>query len=217
MFCASRLSMEEIRETFADAETVVYWDVEDFPVTDAVTFNENIRTALGNVGYRGNVSIRAYYGGDNKPSRSDEIAGITFVSRASKRGRMHSMLLDMHLLALDNLSCAPTNLMAITKDLTWDEDEEETQFATRLMLLNSECYNVLLVVDGDLRGRLTKMPHSLKYTAWCWEDISVYRPSYPTRPIHHSIVESFRRQPPPKMYMYEEEDPCPDPCPRCGK
>lgn len=76
------------------------------------------------------------------------------------------------------------------------------------MVLNSECYNVLLVVDDNLEDRLTKMPHSLKYTAWSWEDLSSDG-RYPIRPIDRAIVERYRRQPPPKMYMYEEEDPCP--------
>ncbi|CAA7020333.1 unnamed protein product [Microthlaspi erraticum] len=206
--CALRLDFVELQEKFADAETIVYWDVEDyFPVTGFVTFSERIRSALGKAGYHGKVSIRAYHGGgDKKPPEEEEAEGITFVSRATKRGRMHSMLLDMQLFATDNTSRAPTNLMVITKGLTWDKDEEETQLANCLTILNSECYNVLLAVpDDDYEDELKKMPFDLKYSAWLWKDLSAG--GYP---LDRGIIEACRRLP---LMKYIEEDPCPS----CGR
>ncbi|CAA7037921.1 unnamed protein product [Microthlaspi erraticum] len=173
--CSHSLTYEEI-----DSETVVYWDVVDFPVTDIDSFNENIRLALGNAGYHGKVTIRAYYG-DKKP---DESAGITFVSRASKRDRMHNMLLDMNLWALDNVSSAPTNLMVITK-MPDDDDEDETRFVIFLGDLNFECYNVLLALPDDYRPE--NMPFDLNFTSWRWSDLCAG--GYP---LEDSLVKSLR-------------------------
>lgn len=64
----------------ADAETGIYWDVEDFPVPNVSCFCKNIRLALGRAGYHGKVSITAY--GDKNQYRYED-AGITFVSRGA--------------------------------------------------------------------------------------------------------------------------------------
>ncbi|CAA7032561.1 unnamed protein product [Microthlaspi erraticum] len=178
-----------VRHEEIDAETVVYWDMEDFPVTDIVSFNENIRSALGNAGYHGQVSIRAYYG-DHKNPPDEELARFTFVSRGSKRGRMHSMLVDMYLLEPDNRSFTPTNLMVITKDMTPADDEDDTGFVYHLQTKNYSCYNVLLAVPDDYQ--LEKMPFDLTFTAWLWSDLCAG--GYP---LDDSLVQAPRPPPPP--------------------
>ncbi|CAA7049444.1 unnamed protein product [Microthlaspi erraticum] len=164
------------------AETVVYWDVEDYPVTDFVSFKEKMRAALVGAGYNGKVSIRAY--GEKKPSAA---AGITFVYEGSKRGRMHRMLVDMYLRAydLETTSSAPENSMVITKNMMPAEDEHDTRFVYLLSLLNMRCYNVLVALPDDYKPE--QMPFELNFTAWRWSDLLTGG-----CPLDGSLVERLR-------------------------
>ncbi|VVB07796.1 unnamed protein product [Arabis nemorensis] len=185
------LSIQEKRETFANAETGVYWDVEDFPVTDISRFCKKIRLALRRAGYHGKVSITAY--GDKKESRYED-AGITFVSRGSKRARNHRMLLDIHCWAAENRTLAPTNLMVITKNIMRDEDDEDTQFVCSLEDLLCSSYNVLLAVPDDYQ--LEKIPFKLD-SVWLWSAL--------LRGKSHLDESLIVRQPPQE----EVESVCP--------
>ncbi|CAA7049445.1 unnamed protein product [Microthlaspi erraticum] len=139
-----------------------------------------MRAALVGAGYNGKISIRAY--GEKKPSAA---AGITFVYEGSKRGRMHRMLVDMYLRALENSSNAPTNFMVITKNMMPAEDEHDTRFVDFLGDLNLRCYNVIVALPDDYKPE--QMPFELNFTAWRWSDLLTGG-----CPLDGSLVERLR-------------------------
>lgn len=74
-----------MRCSLADADTSVFWDVEDFPVDKLEELGSKIEAALEKIGCRGGkVSITAY--GEEKPDHDLDRykdAGITFVPRGT--------------------------------------------------------------------------------------------------------------------------------------
>ncbi|VVA90530.1 unnamed protein product [Arabis nemorensis] len=152
--------------SFLDAETGVFWDVEDFPVTDRVLFDQNIRLALANAGYYGKVSITAY--GDKKREDEYKVAGITFVPGGSKRARMHRMLVDMHFWGVANRALL-RNMMVLAKDIMPDEDVYQTQFEHYLQVMTMRCWNVVLAVPDDYQ--LERLPCQVNWTVWRWSDL----------------------------------------------
>ncbi|VVB00282.1 unnamed protein product [Arabis nemorensis] len=197
------MKREEIREKFAYTETAVYWDMKDFPVTDIVLFNQNIRLALADAGYLGKVSIRAY--GDEKPDDEEyyKNAEITFVSRGSKRARMHMMLVDMHFWVADNRDCSLKNVMVIAKNIMPADDDDDMLFQANLGLMNARCYNILLAVPDDYQ--LRNMPFRCNYTVWHWSDLLAGG-----KPLDDSLVFRWYDQEPPRNIEAE-------PCTLCGK
>ncbi|VVB00274.1 unnamed protein product [Arabis nemorensis] len=173
------MKREEIREKFAYTETAVYWDMKDFPVTDIVLFNQNIRLALADAGYLGKVSIRAY--GDEKPDDEEyyKNAEITFVSR-------------------DNRDCSLKNVMVIAKNIMPADDYDDMLFAANLGLMNARCYNILLAVPDDYQ--LRNMPVRCNYTIWLWSDLLAGG-----KPLEDSLVFRWYEQEPPRDI---EAEPC---------
>ncbi|VVB00283.1 unnamed protein product [Arabis nemorensis] len=133
----------------------------------------NIRVALANAGYHGNVSITAY--GDHKIKPEDEEyyknAGITFISKGSKRARMHRMLADMHLWGADNRAHPLRNMMVLAKDIMPDDDGYQTLFEHYLEIMTMRCWNVALAVPDDYQ--LERMPDDVNWTVWRWDDLCV--------------------------------------------
>ncbi|VVB06465.1 unnamed protein product [Arabis nemorensis] len=97
-------------------KTGVLWDVEDCPILnglDPKSIYENIKSALENQGYHGEVSITAYR--EKKPIRNDfELAGINLKIEGDKHGRFFAMFHDM----LDLMFETGTNLLIISRDKT---------------------------------------------------------------------------------------------------
>lgn len=68
VYCFSRflivlcMRLPFCKKNLAEAKTAVFWDIEDckIPKGHADDVSHNIKTALGNVGLHGTVSIKAY-------------------------------------------------------------------------------------------------------------------------------------------------------------
>ncbi|KAG7560980.1 Regulator of chromosome condensation RCC1 [Arabidopsis thaliana x Arabidopsis arenosa] len=94
------------------AKTSVFWDVEDFPSPNGVSFYDIIKSAIEDEGYRGEVSIRAY--GEKKREEYNLYDGVvTFEPKRGKYGRLNKMLMDIALWSVDNPApyFTPANLM----------------------------------------------------------------------------------------------------------
>ncbi|CAH8304657.1 unnamed protein product [Eruca vesicaria subsp. sativa] len=82
--------------TFAEAKTGVFLDVEECPIPedlDPKSLYQNIRTALANKGYHGEVSIKAF-GDRNQIPGYFESAGIEIHPVGDKRLRIREMLIS---------------------------------------------------------------------------------------------------------------------------
>ncbi|VVB06464.1 unnamed protein product [Arabis nemorensis] len=135
--------------SYAEAKTGVFWDIEDCPIPnglDPVSVSQNIKSALANQGYRGEVSINAYK--EKKTIRNDfELAGINLVIAGDKHGRSMSMFNAFFGWVLRNRG-ANTNLLIISRD--------KTEFFTHLEGCVAENHNILLAESEEPPERCSK-------------------------------------------------------------
>ncbi|KFK44921.1 hypothetical protein AALP_AA1G320000 [Arabis alpina] len=105
--------MTSLTSKYAGDKIGVLWDVEDCPILnglDPKSIYENIKSALANQGYHGEVEITAYK--EKEPIRNDfELAGIKLKIKGNKHGRFNSMFDDKYF-------WTRSNLMIISRDKT---------------------------------------------------------------------------------------------------
>lgn len=80
--------------SYADAKTGVFWDVEECPIPedlDPESVYQNIRSALANKGYHGEVRIMAF-GDRNQIPGYYESAGIEIFPKGDKHARLMEMI-----------------------------------------------------------------------------------------------------------------------------
>lgn len=102
--------------SYAEAKTVVFWDVDECPIPedlDPQSVYQNIRTALANKGYHGEVTIMAF-GDRNQIPGYYESAGIQIFPKGDKYERIGQMQLEFFGWMRDN-SCEYTNMMVVTR------------------------------------------------------------------------------------------------------
>ncbi|CAA7016906.1 unnamed protein product [Microthlaspi erraticum] len=163
------MSLETECRDFSDADTSVYWDVEDFPVDSLDELRSKIEAAREKIGCRGgDVSITAY--GEEKPDEElarYKDAGFTFVPIGDYERRFNRMRLDLGLWKIDHhhrLKGKPTNLMVITKFIT-----EDTDFQEFLECLYYSHYYVVLLLPSNCDVNDTPVPRVNK--VWYWETL----------------------------------------------
>ncbi|KAG7566662.1 NYN domain limkain-b1-type [Arabidopsis suecica] len=136
---------------FANDSTGVFWDLDDCSNPNDShphLIYQNIKSALENKGYRGEVSISAYVQDETLPDDLLDIfreAGvkISFVPKDSTHKRVARMFLDILLWAVDNPH--PANLMIISNNFS-----EHKLFLKTLHYLKQRHYNVLLAEPGKV-------------------------------------------------------------------
>ncbi|VVB06376.1 unnamed protein product [Arabis nemorensis] len=140
--------MSSLNSKYAGAKTGVFWDIEDCPIPnglDPVSVYRNIKTALANQGYRGEVTIKAFK--EKKTIRNDfELAGINLEIAGDKHGRFTSMYHAFFSWVLQNRDT--TNLLIISRD--------KTEFVTFLQDSVGENYNVLVAESEDPPEKCSK-------------------------------------------------------------
>ncbi|CAH2065784.1 unnamed protein product [Thlaspi arvense] len=90
-----------------EAKTCVFWDMEDCPIPEGLnphSVYRNIRAALANKGYRGEVTITAY-GDKNQIPGYFESAGISLIPAGDKYARFRRMRLDFWSPTIENREC----------------------------------------------------------------------------------------------------------------
>ncbi|CAA7060431.1 unnamed protein product [Microthlaspi erraticum] len=128
-----------------EAETAVFWDVGSCPIPRGVhldTVYENIRSALANQGYRGNVTIGAF-GARNKIRDDFFDAGIIFIpaEEEDERDRVDQIMEDVYMWAIDiDHRSKPSNLLIISGDIS----DDLVTHAERSSHLKCENHNVLI-------------------------------------------------------------------------
>ncbi|CAL9246973.1 unnamed protein product [Arabidopsis halleri] len=190
---------------FKDAETIVFWDVNDCGIPygyKAVEVSNNIRLALKKMNYLGAVTIYAY--GDRKqimdnlePTAIEKTScddktsiyadgdqkspAIVFNHTTGDRTeRLELILLDMFVQAIENRS--PANFMLIAGDIS-----ENSEVAFGMNRLHMAGNNTLLAQPED-EPSLETLPGD---TISVWESLSIgesrriikrrYKPSNPDR------------------------------------
>ncbi|KAG7539114.1 NYN domain limkain-b1-type, partial [Arabidopsis suecica] len=160
-------------EIYAKGNTGVFWDVVDFPIPecDPYLISKKIRSSLEDKGcYNGHVSIRLYQDEKNIiPTKKQELidkykaAGISInfvpeVAEAYIHARVHKMLVDILLWALDNP--AHSNLIILSKNL------KDKETVSNLQGLHSTGMNVLVAEPVSEELPFTES------SAWLWESLS---------------------------------------------
>ncbi|CAA7029538.1 unnamed protein product [Microthlaspi erraticum] len=150
----------------AYCNTSVFWDVNDFPVPEGRAIREIVESALEKQGYNWDASITVY--GDKDPFSPEETAEaqLTFVERSAKFWRLEKMLVDIHLLAVDNPKPYdnPTAVMLVAKN-----SKESAEFFDYLERLGFSGFQVLLVVPDDLNAAEVPVPDVA--LAWRWTNL----------------------------------------------
>ncbi|VVB05567.1 unnamed protein product [Arabis nemorensis] len=102
---------------YAEAKTGVFWDVEDCPILnglDPASISQNIKSALANQGYRGEIEIKAYK--EKKTIRNDfQLAGINLIIAGDRHGRFKAMFEQMRFWMIENRA---SNVLIISRDKT---------------------------------------------------------------------------------------------------
>ncbi|CAH8358638.1 unnamed protein product [Eruca vesicaria subsp. sativa] len=150
---------------FFEANTVVFWDVTDFPIRTGCSYLETLRSVLGNNGYIGKLKITAY--GAEKPDNLGH--EVTFVLRRDKYSRLCKMLLDIAVWGMDtsHLSFTPKNVMVLAENI-----EEDTCFVHVSKNLLTSANNCLWVLPDDYEDekiKRVKLPWA-KFI-WNWQDL----------------------------------------------
>ncbi|CAL9245749.1 unnamed protein product [Arabidopsis halleri] len=136
--------------------TCIFWDLEDYSLGYPDMIYQNIKPALENNGYRGEVSISAYVQNETLPDDLLDIfreAGVKISSVPkdySKHKRVARMFLDILLWAVDNPD--PANLMIISNNFS-----EHKLFVKTLSYLNKRGYNVLLAEPGKVASEEVRL------------------------------------------------------------
>ncbi|CAA7015475.1 unnamed protein product [Microthlaspi erraticum] len=138
-----------------DSSTGVFWDLEDYPIPDHLdpaTVVKNIKLALKNNGYAGNVFVWAYLPGGKTFSKHSvqeyRDAGITTISvMEEKFERLRRITADFHMWSADNCRhCTmDPSLLVITKDMVG----KTTSFLDFLEILASCYYHILFAMPDD--------------------------------------------------------------------
>lgn len=137
--------------SFADAETRVFWDLEDFPVPkdrDLFSFRKQARRAVENEGYVGyELSFYGYVGTKTEEEKGQlGMARITIAHKSvEKRSRLNKMLLDMLAWSFQNYIREQANFLVVAKDIP----EENTEFFPVLQALTKRGHHVFLAVPDD--------------------------------------------------------------------
>ncbi|CAH8353483.1 unnamed protein product [Eruca vesicaria subsp. sativa] len=141
---------------FFEANTVVFWDVTDFPIHTGRSYLETLTSVLGNNGYNGKLKITAY--GEEKPDNLGD-----------KYSRLCKMLLDIAVWGMDtsHLSFTPKNVMVLAENI-----EEDTCFVHVSKNLLTSANNCLWVLPDDYEDekiKRVKLPWAKLY--WKWQDL----------------------------------------------
>ncbi|XP_020880439.1 uncharacterized protein LOC9313784 [Arabidopsis lyrata subsp. lyrata] len=163
---------------FKDAETIVFWDVNDCGIPygyKAVEVSNNIRLALKKMNYLGAVTIYAY--GDRKQIVDNLEPTAIEKTPCDRTERLELILLDMFVQAIENRSTA--NFMLIAGDIS-----QNFEVAFGMNRLHMAGNNILLAQPED-EPSLETLPGD---TNSVWESLSIgesrrikriYKPSNP--------------------------------------
>lgn len=172
-FCCVTVYAFYVLYNLVEAETAVFWDVDSCPIPSGVdldTIYKNIRTALENYGYRGNVTIRAF--GERNMIRDDFFnAGIMFVPEEDELDRADQIMEDVYLWTMDvDHRSKPSNLLIISGDIS----DDLATHAERISLLKCQNHNVLIAQPEEPSEAL------LYYVSfvWLWESLSAGGPPH---------------------------------------
>ncbi|KAG7560350.1 NYN domain limkain-b1-type [Arabidopsis thaliana x Arabidopsis arenosa] len=154
---------------FTVAKTAVFWDIEDCPVPDglnAVDATNNIKNALKNAGFNGEVSIFAFGGtkkyivglnSNNETEFHHFPQGDVNARRAATSGEIFNWLMDNNR--------QRTNLMMIIGDTT-----DNIGLMIFLHDLVGAGYNLLTSQPPSYRS--VPLHHSVS-TEWLWPDLGL--------------------------------------------
>ncbi|CAH2080178.1 unnamed protein product [Thlaspi arvense] len=151
---------------FSTAETSVLWDIEGCPVPNGLCpdlISKNIKSALENMGYIGEVSITVYYDTNLNPD-DFESAGIKLVrtsaiDRYARGSEISSDVFDWA------PSRNPSNWMVILRDCSESDDVVET-----ICDLKSPKENVLLGLAQPQKASRKLLGKAS--SVWLWTSLS---------------------------------------------
>ncbi|CAA7014006.1 unnamed protein product [Microthlaspi erraticum] len=160
--------MSSLSSKFSVAKTGVFWDLDGCPIPAGlgpVAISANIKLALENMGYTGNISISAYSAEQQSQQVESEFesAHIKLQHRGTRQETDNLMYLDVMFWGVDHKSEA-TNVMLISKHLYRNAD-----FVSGLVQLKEKENNILLVHlynPGGLPLRDTAT------STWVWKSLA---------------------------------------------
>ncbi|CAH8304730.1 unnamed protein product [Eruca vesicaria subsp. sativa] len=156
--------------SYAEAKTGVFWDTEECPIPedlDPETVCQNIRSALANSGYHGEVTIKAF-GDRNQIPGYFESAGIEMFPKGDKYDRIGQMQLEFFGWMRDN-ECEYTNMMVVSRSAMEVADYLEYE-NTHHNILFAEPLHALRKACGCKHGAKSKDPST---ETWVWETLAV--------------------------------------------
>ncbi|KAJ0246588.1 hypothetical protein HA466_0171020 [Hirschfeldia incana] len=155
--------------TFAEAKTGVFWDVEECPIPedlDPESVYQNIRSALANKGYNGEVTIKAF-GDRNQIPGYYESAGIEIFPKGDKHERFIDMMISFTRWVMDNKP-ELSNVLVISRN--------GMEFASALASDKKLGHNVFFA--NPLHGpricecRYEFKSYELTTEIWVWETLA---------------------------------------------
>ncbi|CAA7025475.1 unnamed protein product [Microthlaspi erraticum] len=158
--------MSSVNSKFATAEIGVFWDIDGCPIPPGLTpasISANIKSALADVGYTGEISIFAYSVEKQTQEAEFESAQIELKHRETLKERDRSLYLDVMFWGIGHRR-DPSNVLVISDDLS---REPRANYAFGLPLLKENDNNILLVQPRNnpeglaLRDTVT--------STWLWE------------------------------------------------
>ncbi|XP_010516223.1 PREDICTED: uncharacterized protein LOC104791913 [Camelina sativa] len=165
---SSAQTMSSWFSKFSKAETGVLWDLDDCPIPSDQTpasISDNIKLALKNNGYTGNVSMVAYSSSSVEQINEEEefeSAGIKLIEPDS-RSKLISMFKDIHIWGITHLN-DPTNLLIISDD----DISQNEGIVEALVRLRKRDNNILLSHPQNASGLLLSTATSV----WLWNSLS---------------------------------------------
>ncbi|CAH2063288.1 unnamed protein product [Thlaspi arvense] len=150
----------------AEAKTGVFWDMEDCPIPEGLdpgSVYRNIKSALANNGYGGEVTICAF-GDKNQIPGYFESAGIELVRAGDKRARLLGMMNDFFSWVRQNRGAGSSNLMVISHDTS--------EFASCLDGLAEIGQRILLAQPRMTPRRCRKCRVNTASAEWLWETLA---------------------------------------------
>ncbi|KAL1198331.1 F-box protein [Cardamine amara subsp. amara] len=142
---------------FAEAETFVFWDMNECKIPNDLVIEslyKNIKSALANEGYHGNVSIRGY---GRKNHIGDEFLpeGFTFIHERLKGNRRDFRIWEDSFLSVPHF--IPCNVMLIVHD------------DALAHLENSKGINILVAQNVINQSLVQKLAAA---SVWLWKSLS---------------------------------------------
>ncbi|CAH8363596.1 unnamed protein product, partial [Eruca vesicaria subsp. sativa] len=173
------------------ADTVVFWDVTDFPIHTGRSYIETLRSALVINGYTGRLKIKTY--GEEKPNNLGD--RVNFVRKRDKYARLNIMLLDISVWGVDlvRLPLIPRNVIVLAENI-----QATTNFVTVSWNMRSAGTKCIWVLPDDYEDeKIYHLGLPSAHIFWKWQDLLDGK-----KPMSEEDVRALRLKAPSDLHYY---------------